>query len=117
MKLIKKRTSASVAVPTRQPGQALGHAVNRRTFIKGSGLAAAGAAAATLMTPTMMKKAHAATMPKAGVKTDIKRSVCTHCSVGCGVIAEVQNGVWTGQEPDFASPFNMGSHTGTASDV
>jgi formate dehydrogenase major subunit len=26
------------------------------------------------------------------------------------VIAEVQNGVWTGQEPDFESPFNLGAH-------
>jgi formate dehydrogenase major subunit len=117
MKLIKKRTSCSVAAPTRQSGQALGHAVNRRTFIKGSGLAAAGAAAATLVAPSMMKKSHAATMPKAGVKTELKRSVCTHCSVGCGVIAEVQNGVWTGQEPDFASPFNMGSHCAKGASV
>jgi formate dehydrogenase major subunit len=30
--------------------------------------------------------------------------------VGCGVIAEIQNGVWTGQEPDFESPFNLGAH-------
>ncbi|MDH3714372.1 MAG: formate dehydrogenase subunit alpha [Gammaproteobacteria bacterium] len=118
MKLIKKRTSCSVAAPMRQSGQALGHAVNRRTFIKGSGLAAAGAAAATLVAPSMMKKTHAAsTMPKAGVKTELKRSVCTHCSVGCGVIAELQNGVWTGQEPDFASPFNMGSHCAKGASV
>ena len=30
---------------------------------------------------------------------EIKKNICTHCSVGCTVIAEVQNGVWTGQEP------------------
>jgi formate dehydrogenase major subunit len=38
------------------------------------------------------------------------KSVCTHCSVGCTVIAEVQNGVWTGQEPGWDSPFNLGAH-------
>ena len=28
---------------------------------------------------------------------DLKKSVCTHCSVGCTVIAEVSDGVWIGQ--------------------
>jgi formate dehydrogenase major subunit len=49
-------------------------------------------------------------VPLPEAPTEIKRSICTHCSVGCGVIAEVQNGVWTGQEPDFDSPLNLGSH-------
>ena len=40
----------------------------------------------------------------------IKKSVCTHCSVGCTVMAEVQNGVWTGQEPGWDSPINLGAH-------
>ncbi|MEF1214537.1 molybdopterin-dependent oxidoreductase, partial [Vibrio alginolyticus] len=31
-------------------------------------------------------------------------------SVGCGIYAEVQNGVWTGQEPAFDHPFNAGGH-------
>jgi len=30
--------------------------------------------------------------------------------VGCGVIAEVQNGVWIGQEPAFDHPINLGAH-------
>ena len=33
-----------------------------------------------------------------------KKTVCTHCSVGCTVIAEVQNGVWVGQEPALRQP-------------
>ncbi len=36
--------------------------------------------------------------------------MCTHCSVGCTVIAEVSNGVWVGQEPGWDSPINRGSH-------
>ena len=39
-----------------------------------------------------------------------RKNVCTHCSVGCTVIAEVANGVWTGQEPGWDSPINRGSH-------
>ena len=49
--------------------------------------------------------------------TEMRRSICTHCSVGCGVIAEVQNGVWTGQEPDFDSPLNLGSHCAKGASV
>jgi formate dehydrogenase major subunit len=40
----------------------------------------------------------------------IRKSICTHCSVGCTVTAEVVNGVWVGQEPSWDSPINRGSH-------
>ena len=40
----------------------------------------------------------------------IRKNICTHCSVGCTVIAEVVNGVWVGQEPGWDSPINRGSH-------
>ena len=39
-----------------------------------------------------------------------RKNICTHCSVGCTVIAEVANGVWIGQEPGWDSPINRGSH-------
>jgi formate dehydrogenase major subunit len=48
---------------------------------------------------------------------EIKKSVCTHCSVGCTVIAEVQNGVWTGQEPGWDSPINLGAHCAKGASV
>ena len=74
----------------------LGVTVNRRTFLKNSGLSAGGAALAVSVGPSMLKKAQAAdTYAKEGIETELKHSICTHCSVGCGVIAEVQNGVWT----------------------
>lgn len=34
----------------------------------------------------------------------VRRTVCSHCSVGCAVDAVVQNGVWVRQEPVFDSP-------------
>ena len=39
-----------------------------------------------------------------------RKNVCTHCSVGCTVIAEVANDIWIGQEPGWDSPINRGSH-------
>ncbi len=92
-----------------------GSAIDRRTFLKRSGLAAGGLAAAGSLTFGKVKKASAASDGQGAVQ--IKKSVCTHCSVGCTVIAEVQNGVWTGQEPGWDSPFNLGAHCAKGASV
>ena len=81
--------------------------IDRRGFLRGSGLAIGGLAAiaATGGTVTQATAQSAATRAIETIK-----SVCTHCSVGCSVIAEVDNGVWVGQEPAWDSPFNLGAH-------
>ncbi|KQB96653.1 formate dehydrogenase [Loktanella sp. 1ANDIMAR09] len=81
--------------------------IDRRGFLRGSGLAIGGLAAiaATGGSVTQATAQQAATRAVESIK-----SVCTHCSVGCTVIAEVDNGVWTGQEPGWDSPFNLGAH-------
>ncbi|MEJ6500750.1 MAG: formate dehydrogenase subunit alpha [Rhodobacterales bacterium] len=81
--------------------------VDRRSFLRGSGLAIGGltAIAATGGFVTQASAQSAANMAVQTIK-----SICTHCSVGCTVIAEVDNGVWTGQEPGWDSPFNLGAH-------
>ncbi len=85
--------------------------IDRRAFLKRSGLAAGGIAAAATLGSGRVRRADAAET-KAAKAPEAKRikTVCTHCSVGCTVIAEVQNGVWIGQEPGFDSPFNLGGH-------
>jgi len=85
-----------------------GGAIDRRTFLKRSGLAIGGLTAASAMKSAMVTKAEAA--GPAGSAVEIKKSVCTHCSVGCTVMAEVSGGVWVGQEPAYDSPFNLGAH-------
>ncbi len=90
-------------------------AVDRRTFLKRSGLAIGGAAAISSLSGGMVRKAEAA--GEAAGAIEIKKSVCTHCSVGCTVIAEVSNGVWIGQEPGFDSPFNLGAHCAKGASV
>ncbi|EAU40796.1 formate dehydrogenase, alpha subunit, putative [Fulvimarina pelagi HTCC2506] len=91
-------------------------AVDRRTFLKRSGLTIGGAAAITSLSGGMVRKAKAADGAADGA-VSVKKSVCTHCSVGCTVLAEVQNGVWTGQEPGFDSPFNLGAHCAKGASV
>ncbi len=92
----------------------LAHALptmDRRGFLRRSGLGVGvGIAASSL---TLVKKARAVEGQEAGVgkgTIEVKRTVCTHCSVGCAIDAVVENGVWVRQEPVFDSPLNLGSH-------
>jgi formate dehydrogenase major subunit len=89
--------------------------VDRRAFLRNSGLAAGGLAAASgLSAGLVTRRAEAATPP--GDVQQVK-TVCTHCAVGCTVIAEVENGVWIGQEPGFDSPINLGAHCAKGASV
>jgi formate dehydrogenase major subunit len=58
----------------------------------------------------MTRRAEAAGVVRSDAPIQLVKNVCTHCSVGCTVIAEVQNGVWVGQEPAWESPINRGTH-------
>ena len=68
----------------------------------------AGAAAAQL--PFNLIGEAQAAADSAGGAVEIKRTICSHCSVGCAIDAVVQNGVWIRQEPVFDSPLNLGAH-------
>jgi formate dehydrogenase major subunit len=84
--------------------------LDRRSFLRGSGLAAGALAALGTVPLTGFRKAAAGPPPSPGATVTIRKNVCTHCSVGCTVIAHVANGVWIGQEPAWDSPINRGSH-------
>ena len=84
--------------------------VDRRAFLRRSGLGVGVGIAASQL--TLVKKAKAATgaSTDGSGKIEVKRTICTHCSVGCAIDAVVENGVWTRQEPVFDSPINLGAH-------
>ena len=86
--------------------------MDRRAFLRRSGLGVGAGLAASQL--TLMRKAKAADAPASGAaaapKVQVRRTVCTHCSVGCAVDAVVENGVWLRQEPVFDSPINLGAH-------
>lgn len=98
-------------------GNAASAPMDRRTFLRRSGLAAGGMAALGTFQLGTVKKAAAIAPPQPGVPIELKKSICTHCAVGCTVTAEVQNGVWTGQEPSWDSPINRGSHCAKGASV
>ncbi len=91
--------------------------LDRRSFLRRSGLTAGALAAVGALPLSTMRKAEAGPPPKPGVPAEIRKSICTHCSVGCTVTAEVQNGLWIGQEPSWNSPINRGSHCSKGASV
>ena len=83
--------------------------LSRRHFLRNSGLAAAGLAAAEVTGFARVQPAAAQAAGEAG-EIVYRKTVCPFCAVGCSIWAEVKNGVWIGQEPVFESPINMGTH-------
>ena len=60
--------------------------------------------------PSLVKEVEAAEEKKVEVpQLEQHKTICSNCSVGCGFIGEVQNGVWVSQEPWFEHPINLGS--------
>ncbi len=81
----------------------------RRSFLKISAATAALTGAA--MTSKLTAKATAAPTKKSQYEGSKKvRTICTYCAVGCGIEAEVHNGVWVRQEIAHDHPVSKGAH-------
>ncbi len=80
----------------------------RRSFLK---IATATAAVAGLsLGPKAVRELSAEEKKKPYAGSKIVRTICTHCAVGCGIKAEVQNGVWVRQEVASDHPISRGGH-------
>ncbi len=103
----KIRNSSSVGTTTSRV--TLNPKVARRSFLK---LSAATAALTTAAMTTRMtaKAATSAAVKAAYPNSKMVRSICTHCAVGCGINAEVQNGVWVRQEVAQDHPVSRGGY-------
>ncbi|HEU0085102.1 MAG TPA: molybdopterin-dependent oxidoreductase, partial [Bradyrhizobium sp.] len=91
--------------------------LDRRTFLRRSGLAGGSLAALSALPAGSVRKAEAAAFGPLSSGATVRKSVCTHCAVGCTVTAEVLNEVWIGQEPSWDSPINRGSHCAKGASV
>jgi formate dehydrogenase major subunit len=117
MLLTKKSSASGNNRLSRNLTPFLGRTMDRRAFLKRSGLTVGAGAFASQLPLNMIGRADAATEAKGNGKIEVKRSVCTHCSVGCSVDAVVQNGVWIRQEAVFDSPLNLGAHCAKGASV
>ena len=118
MQLQRKTQSAPVlggltASLARGVQSAMAATMDRRAFLRRSGVGVSAAAAVSGMSFGMVERAEA----QAARNVEVKRTVCTHCSVGCALDAVVENGVWVRHEPVFDSPINMGAHCAKGASV
>jgi formate dehydrogenase major subunit len=90
--------------------------IDRRSFLRNSGLAVGGLAALGTIKGGMTQPAEAGPTDHSR-PIELRKNICTHCSVGCTVIGEVQDGVWVGQEPAWDSPINRGTHCAKGASV
>jgi len=110
--LVKRRTgdTASTGRLSRMAAAVSARPLDRRSFLRASGLSVGGLAALGTLGAGMTRRVEAAGFTDMSQPIEIRTNICTHCSVGCTVKAEVQNGVWVGQEPAWDSPINRGTH-------
>ncbi|KAA2236576.1 formate dehydrogenase subunit alpha [Salinarimonas soli] len=108
--LIKRTKRSSGAGAGALPAPEGGGGLDRRVFLRQAGLVAGGLSGVGALSLGGVRKAAAGAPPPTGAQVERRKNICTHCSVGCSVVAELTNGVWTGQEPDYDSPINRGSH-------
>ncbi len=82
--------------------------IDRRAFFKAASVGGLGLAA--MMAPPLVREIEAQEKGQPQPpKLEEYKTICTKCAVGCGLIGEVQNGVWVSQEPWFEHPINLGS--------
>ena len=111
--MLKRRTTATASRRSR-PSVAVEAGPkppNRREFLRNSGLGGVTGLSllGTGLGAGLVTKAEAQ-QPEAVPDVVRRKTICQFCSVGCSLWAEVENGVWTGQEPAFESPINQGTH-------
>jgi formate dehydrogenase major subunit len=116
--LVKRRTRDAAASGrlAALAQQVASRPIDRRSFLRASGLSVAGLAALGTLGAGLTAPAEAGPTNHAQ-PIERRQNICTHCSVGCTVVAEVQNGVWVGQEPAWASPINRGTHCAKGASV
>jgi formate dehydrogenase major subunit len=118
MLLTRKATSEAVPQARLSRGLPASRTMDRRAFLKRSGITVgAGAASITAASQLPFMMIGEAQAKAEEGKLEVKRTVCTHCSVGCAIDAVVQNGVWVRQEPVFDSPINLGAHCAKGASV
>ena len=114
--MLRKKTNGVARRPQRTSilSDAASASVDRRAFLRAA-VWPSVALPQSAQPEGTVSRANAATAAADAVET--VKSICTHCSVGCTVVAEVQNGVWVGQEPGWDSPFNLGAHCAKGASV
>lgn len=97
--------------------KALSTRIGRRSFLKMAAIAGAFGATSAFASESVTRAATEEEIKNPFPGSKFVRSVCTSCSVGCGINAEVQNGVWVRQEVAQDHPVSLGGHCCKGADM
>ena len=97
--------------------RALSTTVGRRSFLKMAAVAGAFGATSAFASEKVTRPATEEEVKNPFTGSKKVKTICTSCSVGCGVIAEVQNGVWVRQEVAQDHPISLGGHCCKGADM
>ncbi|MFV0480631.1 MAG: molybdopterin-dependent oxidoreductase [Campylobacteraceae bacterium] len=84
--------------------------IGRRSFLKMAAVATAFGATSTFANSGVTREATPNEIKNPYPGSKIVKTICNVCSVGCGVRAEVHNGVWVRQEVAQDHPLSNGGH-------
>jgi len=96
---------------------ALSTRIGRRSFLKMAAAAGAFGATSAFASSNVTRSATEEEVKNPFPGSKLVRTVCTSCSVGCGITAEVQNGVWVRQEVAQDHPVSLGGHCCKGADM
>src|SRR5574344_1858473 len=97
--------------------ESLNAKVGRRSFLKMAATATAFGVTSSFASTTATREATEDEIKNPFPGSKLVKTICTACSVGCGVIAEVQNGVWVRQEVAQDHPVSLGGHCCKGADM
>ena len=89
---------------------ALSTKIGRRSFLRMAAVAGAFGATSSFSSTSVTRAATEDEIRDPFPESKNVRTICTACSVGCGITAEVQNGVWVRQEVAQDHPVSRGGH-------
>jgi len=97
--------------------EALNAKVGRRSFLRMAAVATAFGATSSFASTGVTRAATEEEVKNPFPGSKKVKTICTACSVGCGIIAEVQNGVWVRQEVAQDHPVSTGGHCCKGADM
>ncbi len=90
---------------------------SRRSFLKMSALGLGAGISTLKANEGVIREATQEELKEAHPGSQKIKTVCTICSVGCGIIAEVKNGTWVRQEVAQDHPVSLGGHCSKGADM
>ncbi|ANV97872.1 formate dehydrogenase [Helicobacter enhydrae] len=90
---------------------------SRRSFLKMSALGVGAGIASLNASEGVVRQATQEELKEAYPDSQKIKTICTICSVGCGIIAEVKNGTWVRQEVAQDHPVSLGGHCSKGADM